>query len=219
MKRTTKSKLLKIFKWAIFVLPILVLVSIIAANLSIEKGAKGRTFNNITEVPYNKVGLLLGTSKYLSNGKDNAYFTNRITVAIELYKNHKIDFLVISGDNRKKEYNEPEDMKNDLVRLGMPDSLIYLDYAGFRTYDSVIRMNKIFGQNSFTIISQQFHNERAIFIANRLGLNAIGYNATDVTKYFGIKTKIREQLARVKVFIDFYTSKKPRFLGDKVEIK
>ncbi len=102
MKRTTKFKLFKIFKWAIIILPILVLASIISANLSIEKVTKGKTFNNITEVPHNKVGLLLGTSKYLPNGKDNAYFTNRITATIELYKNNKIDFLVISGDNRKK---------------------------------------------------------------------------------------------------------------------
>lgn len=219
MKYTTKSKLLKIFKWAIVVLPILVLASIVLANKTIEKVSKGKTYNDVNEIPYNKVGLLLGTSKHLSNGRDNLYFTNRITATFQLYKSHKIDFLVISGDNRTKGYNEPEDMKNDLVSLGIPDSIIYLDYAGFRTYDSVIRMSKIFGQNSFTIISQQFHNERAIFIADKLGLNTIGYNAKDVNKYFGIKTKIREQLARVKVFIDFYTSKKPRFLGDKIEIK
>ncbi len=119
----------------------------------------------------------------------------------------------------KKGYNEPEDMKNDLVRLGMPDSVIYLDYAGFRTYDSVIRMNKIFGQDSFTIISQQFHNKRAIYSSNRLGLSAVGYNAKDVNKYFGFKTKVREQFARVKVFLDLAVSKQPKFLGEKVVIK
>ena len=119
----------------------------------------------------------------------------------------------------KKGYNEPEDMKNDLVRLGMPDSVIYLDYAGFRTYDSVIRMNKIFGQDSFTIISQQFHNKRAIYSSNRLGLSAVGYNSKDVNKYFGFKTKVREQFARVKVFLDLAVSKQPKFLGEKVVIK
>lgn len=219
MKRTTKSKLLKIFKWAIVALPILVFVSIFFANKAVVTVSEGKTYDNVNEVPYNKTGLLLGTSKYLSDGRNNAYYVNRITATFDLYTHHKIDFLVISGDNGTKSYNEPEEMKNDLVKLGVPDSVIYLDYAGFRTYDSVIRMNKIFGQNAFTIISQQFHNERAIYIANHFGLNAIGFNAKDVNKYFGFKTQVREQFARVKMFIDVATAKKPKFLGEKIEIK
>lgn len=217
MKRTTK--LFKIFKWAIIILPILILVSIFLANKTIEKTTKGKTFGSVNEIPHNKVGLLLGTSKHLSNGSNNLYFTLRIKATYELYKNHKIDYLVISGDNSSKGYNEPEDMKIDLVMLGIPDSVIYLDYAGFRTYDSVIRMNKIFGQNSFTIISQHFHNERAVYLASALKLNAIGFDAKDVSKYFGFKTKVREQFARVKMFLDLASSKDPKFLGEKVMIR
>lgn len=217
MKRTTK--LFKISKWAIIILPILILVSIFWANKTLEKTTKGKTFGSVTEIPHNKVGLLLGTSKHLSNGRNNLYFTLRIKATYELYKNHKIDYLVISGDNSSKGYNEPEDMKIDLVMLGIPDSVIYLDYAGFRTYDSVIRMNKIFGQNSFTIISQHFHNERAVYLASALKLNAIGFDAKDVSKYFGFKTKVREQFARVKMFLDLASSKDPKFLGEKVMIR
>lgn len=217
MKRTTK--LFKISKWAIIILPILILVSIFWANKTLEKTTKGKTFGSVTEIPHNKVGLLLGTSKHLSNGRNNLYFTLRIKATYELYKNHKIDYLVISGDNSSKGYNEPEDMKIDLVMLGIPDSVIYLDYAGFRTYDSVIRMYKIFGQNSFTIISQHFHNERAVYLASALKLNAIGFDAKDVSKYFGFKTKVREQFARVKMFLDLASSKDPKFLGEKVMIK
>ncbi len=106
-----------------------------------------------------------------------------------------------------------------MVKLGIPDSLIILDYAGFRTYDSVIRLKQIFGQDNFTIISQEFHNKRAIFIANRLGLNAIGFNAKDVDAYMGFKTKLRERFARVNMFIDFILHKEPIFLGQKIEIK
>ncbi len=80
-------------------------------------------------------------------------------------------------------------MKNALVAQGVPENKIFLDYAGFRTFDSVIRMNKIFGQTDFTIISQRFHNERAVYIANRLGLNAVAFNAQDVSAYSGFKTK------------------------------
>ena len=219
METKRKRIFFRTVKWSIAILLVISIFSIVLANNAIKGNAKGRLFDNVGKTPYNKVGLLLGTSKHLSDGRNNLYYVSRISATFELYKNHKIDYLVISGDNGLKGYNEPEDMKNDLVQLGMPDSIIYLDYAGFRTYDSVIRMNKIFGQNNFTVISQQFHNERAIYIANHFGLNVIGFNAKDVNKYFGVKTKIREQFARVKVFIDILTSKKPKFLGSRINIK
>ena len=110
-------------------------------------------------------------------------------------------------------------MKNELIKLGIPSDKIYLDYAGFRTYDSVIRLYKIFGQNSFTIISQEFQNRRAIFIAKWLDLSAVGYNADDVDIYNGFKTKLREIFSRVKVFFDLMINKQPKFLGEKIEIK
>lgn len=219
MKLNFVSKLKKTLKWAIIMLPVLAFISIIWANVAIEKSTKNCIYNHANSIPHNKVGLLLGTSKYISNGWENLYYRYRINATYELIKNHKIDFLVISGDNSTKHYNEPESMKNDLVKLGVPDSIIYLDYAGFRTYDSVIRMNKIFGQTNFTIISQQFHNQRAVYIANCLGLNAIAFNAKDVNKYYGFKTKLREQLARIKMFIDLTFGSKPKFLGEKITIK
>jgi SanA protein len=137
---------------------------------------------------------------------------------MKLYEAGKIEYLVISGDNSREEYNEPQDMKDKLVKRGFPEEKIYLDYAGFRTYDSMIRMKEIFGQTSFTIISQEFHVERAVFIARHFDIDAIGYNAKDVESYGGFRTKLREKFARVKVFIDFLFRKKPKFLGDPVEI-
>ena len=110
-------------------------------------------------------------------------------------------------------------MKEELLKNGIPENRIFLDYAGFRTYDSVIRMSKIFGQNSFTVISQEFHNRRAIYIARHFGLNVTGFNAKDVDIYNGFKTKLREKFARVKVFIDILTNKQPKFLGEQIEIK
>lgn len=105
-------------------------------------------------------------------------------------------------------------MKNELVKRGVAEDKIYLDYAGFRTLDSVVRMEKIFGQHRFTVISQDFHNRRAIYIAQAKGLQAIGYNAQDVDAYSGFKTQLREKFARVKLFMDLYTNKSPKFLGD-----
>jgi len=136
-----------------------------------------------------------------------------------LYKAGKISFIVVSGDNSRKTYDEPTQMKADLVLGGVPEEVIFLDYAGFRTWDSVVRIKEIFSQDDFTIISQRFHNERAIYLAQRHGINAVAFNAKDVNKYYGLKTNIREKLARVKVFVDLLTNKKPRFLGEKIEIQ
>ncbi|MFN8206076.1 MAG: ElyC/SanA/YdcF family protein [Bacteroidales bacterium] len=189
------------------------------ANRIIEQKTNELIFANSGGIPHNRVGLLLGTSKYLKSGKPNQYFSYRILAAVELYKAGKINYVVISGDNSQSNYNEPLDMKDELVAHGIPENRIYLDYAGFRTYDSVIRMDKIFGQKKFTVISQEFHTRRAVYIGNRLGLEPIGYNARDVDAYNGFKTKLREKLARVKVFVDFLIHKEPKFLGQPIEIK
>jgi SanA protein len=206
-------------KWLVLVSVFLALAVILLANIIIERATKNFVYNDVNSIPHNKVGMLLGTSRYLRSGQPNQYFANRIRAASELFKNHKVDYIVISGDNSEKYYNEPLEMKNALLQLLVPDSIIISDYAGFRTYDSVIRLNKIFGQSSFTIISQKFQNKRAIYISRHFGLNAIGYNATDVKLYNGFKTRLREKFARVKVFIDLLIHKEPRFLGEKIEIK
>jgi SanA protein len=144
---------------------------------------------------------------------------NRIRAAAELYHAGKIDYILISGDNRYDYYNEPQMMQDDLIELGVPKEKIFLDYAGFRTLDSVVRAKKVFGLKSFTVISQRFHNERALFIAQNHGLHAVGYNAKDVSKNYGFKTNLREKFARVKVVLDLMTGKEPKFLGEQIEIK
>ena len=208
----------KILKWIIISVIVFPLIFILFANHRINKLSEKQIFNSNDSIPENKVGLLLGTSKYLKSGRLNQYFENRIIATEMLFKAGKIRNVVVSGDNSHINYNEPLAMKNELVLRGLPENRIYLDYAGFRTFDSVYRMKEIFGQTSFTIISQPFHNQRAIYIANTLGLDVVGYNAKDVDAYNGFKTKLREKFARVKVFIDFMINKKPRFLGEKIEI-
>lgn len=200
----------------ILVLPFLL---IIISNYSIEKYSENKTFSDLEIIKKNKVGLVLGTSKVLNNGMINLYFTFRINATVQLYNYGKIDFILISGDNGNKDYDEPTDFKNELIKKGIPEDKIFLDFAGFRTLDSVIRSREIFGQKSITIISQQFHNERAIYLAEKNGINAIGFNAKDVSGKYGMKVQIREYLARTKVFIDILFGIKPKFLGDKIEIK
>ena len=198
---------------------VLVFITIWICDRVIVSATDNKVFTEISKLPHNKFGLLLGTSKLLGSGKPNQYFSNRIKAAFDLFEAGKIDFIVISGDNSRAGYNEPLDMKNELIGMGIPEEKIFLDYAGFRTYDSVIRMDKIFGQKCFTIISQEFHNRRAIYIARHFGYDAIGYSAADVDVYNGFKTKVREKLARTKVFLNFLLHKQPKFLGEPVEIK
>lgn len=106
-----------------------------------------------------------------------------------------------------------------MIKQGIPANRIYLDYAGFRTLDSVVRCKEIFSQESITVISQQFHNERAIFIANYKGIKAVGFNAKGVSKRYGFKVMVRERMARVKMMLDLLSGKQPKFLGKKIEIK
>lgn len=179
-----------------------------------------RVFDNVEDIPYNKVALLLGTAPVTPKGLHNFYFDYRIDAAEKLYKAGKVDYFIVSGDNSKKGYDEPQWMLDSLMVRGIPAEIIYCDYAGFRTLDSVVRTKAIFGQDSITIVSQKFHNERAVYLAEHYGINAVAYNAQDV-EWLDKKLQIaifRESLARVKMYLDMLTGKQPKFLGDKIEI-
>jgi SanA protein len=199
-------------------LVVLGLLVIFICNRIIENASRGKLYSDAASIPYNKTGLLLGTTRHLVNGVINPYYQYRINAAVELFRHNKIKYLVISGDNSRAGYNEPEDMRRDLIRAGVDSTKLFLDYAGLRTFDSMVRLREIFGQDSVTIISQPFHNERALYIASKENITAIGFNARDVNARAGFKTQLREKLARVKVFIDYLTAKKPKFLGEKVNI-
>lgn len=134
-------------------------------------------FDDVNSIPKNKVGLLLGTGKYAANGNINLFYKYRIDAAVKLYNAGKIEFILVSGDNSRKDYDEPSDFKNDLIARGIPEDKIVLDYAGFRTLDSVVRAKEIFGQTSITFISQKFHNQRAIYLAEHYDIKAVGFNA------------------------------------------
>jgi len=193
-------------------------IALVYCNWAVNRAADGKLYNDVNAIPFNKVGILLGTSKTLADGRDNLYYKYRIQAALELYKAKKVQYIVVSGDNSRKEYNEPEQMRDDLVKGGVDSSHVVLDYAGFRTFDSMVRLRDVFGQTNATIISQRFHNERALYIASKEGISAVAYNATDVNPRAGFKTLLRERLARVKVFVDYLTGKEPKFLGPKVVI-
>jgi len=194
------------------------LLAIYFSNFLVKQTAKTKLYNTTESIPYNKVGLLLGTGKKLSNGNLNLYYKYRIDAAVTLFKANKITYILISGDNSKTNYDEPTEMKNDLILQGVPANKIILDYAGFRTLDSVVRSQVIFGLDKITVISQEFHNERALYIAKQKGIEAVGFNAKSVTARYGFKTQLREKLARVKMILDLVFGKKPKFLGEQMKI-
>jgi len=197
---------------------VLFFVFLISLDIIIHNDSKNQIFNSTENLPKNKTGLLLGTSKYLSKGVVNQYYANRIDAAVELFNLGLIDIILVSGDNTIKYYDEPTTIKKDLLKRGIPESKIYLDFAGIRTLDSVVRSKEIFGQMCITVISQKFHVERALFIAKRRDIDAVGYIAKDVSFMYGLKTRIREHFARVKMVLDLIMAEEPHHLGEKVEI-
>ena len=151
-------------------------IGVIFCNRAVIKTAEDKMYDDVLVIPYNRVGVLLGTSPKGRSGKPNVFYIRRVEACVALYKAGKIDRILVSGDNSRTTYDEPTCIKEDLIAAGVPDSVIYLDYAGFRTYDSMVRAKEVFGLSSFTIISQPFHNERALYIATRKGLDVLFAN-------------------------------------------
>lgn len=213
------SQRLRKYIVAICLFLLIIACTLLIANGLIHQAAKDKLYHSTAEIPYHKTGLVLGCAKTLINGRRNLYFQYRIDAAVKLFRAGKIDYILVSGDNSVIDYDEPSDMKNELIRLGVPESRITCDYAGFRTLDSIIRAKEVFQQSDFTIISQKFHNKRAIFIANHHNLHVSAFNARDVSRMVGFKTKIREQLAKVYTLLDLYVfNTGPKFYGPKIEI-
>jgi len=184
------------------------------ANVSAVWASRGRLFGEISKVPTLSVGLVFGTTDRV-NGRENLYFRYRIDAAVEAWNAGKLETLIVSGDNRSRYYNEPERMKEALVKRGIPAARIVCDYAGLRTFDSVVRAKEIFGVKSMLVISQRFQNERAIYIARANEIDTYGYNARDVNTQAGLKTKVREVGARVKMWLDVnFLDTRPRHLGE-----
>lgn len=209
------------FRWLLRLLyAAMVLALVLVAGVSYTyhvavRASRGRTYDDVSQVPPTKVGLVFGTT----DRDQNLYFRYRIEAAIALWKAKKIETLIVSGDNRTHQYNEPEKMRQALIKGGIPPKHIVRDYAGLRTLDSVVRAKEIFGETSILFISQRFQNERAIYLAKANGIDARGFNARDVDNRFSAKTNLREIGARVEMWLDVNILKtRPRYLGKKEEL-
>ena len=202
-----KNKVIKILACCFGAFAIICLALMLLCNQIVVNNAEGKVFSDIDSIKYNKVGLLLGTTPQARITKvKNYFFIYRIDAAEELYKAGKIERILISGDENSLDgVNEPECMRDSLVARGVPVGDIILDGKGYRTISSIVNANKVYGLNSFTVISQEFHNERALYQAEHLGLdveNLQAYNAKMPQSRRAYITTIREYFARVKMFLD-----------------
>lgn len=184
-----------------------VLLLVLGCYFLVDSNAKGKVYDDVSSIPYREVGLLLGTTPQTRIGRlENRFFLFRIDAAEKLYTAGKVAKILISGDEDSLDgVNEVESMKEALMERGVPESAIMLDGKGFRTLASIERANRVFGLRSFTIISQQFHNERALYQAEHMGLDIvdpIAFNAESPRTAMATLIYIREYLARVKLFID-----------------
>ncbi|XHR28673.1 MAG: vancomycin high temperature exclusion protein [Chthoniobacteraceae bacterium] len=194
-------------------------VGTVGSGWLVESASQEKLYARVDQVPEREVGLLLGTTNLRRNGQPNPFFTHRIDAAVALYRAGKVRHLLVSGDNGTRGYDEPTLMRTALLAQGVPATAITLDYAGFRTLDSIVRAREVFGVTRFTVISQRFHDERALFIAQHYGLDAIAYCARDIGLRRGFKTKVRETFARVKAVLDLYVlHTRPKFLGPRLQI-
>lgn len=198
---------------------LMVVAFTVYANVSVAKTASGRLYDDVSAVPRNRVALLLGTNPLIRSGATNSYFTARINTAVSLYNAGKIDYIIASGDNHVRHYDEPTAMRDSLMAHGVPCEKIVLDYAGFRTLDSVVRAKEVFGCDSLTIISQADHDARALYLAGAYGIEAVAVAApVYASRRVRIRLTLREWLARDKMMLDILFGKRPHFLGDRIEI-
>ncbi len=180
------------------------LMVVLLCNWWVVRTTQKQVYFNIHQLPANDMALVLGTSRFVKSGKENLFFRYRMEATARLWKEGKIKRIILSGNNDSEYYNEPSDMRKALVRLGVPESIMTLDYAGFRTFDSVLRCKAVFNQDKITIISQNFHNARALYIGNHEGMDAVAFAAQDVPQGYSLQTLIREYLARPRAMLDVY---------------
>jgi SanA protein len=205
---------------AAIVLPLLLVLVVAVANFWVLHSSRSAIVTNIAKLPVNDVGLVLGTSRYNSDGVSaNPFFQGRMNTAAQLYHAGKVRHLLVSGDNGHAGYDEPTWMCDALVARDVPRSAISLDYAGFRTLDTMARAKAVFGLQRFTIITDDFHEARCVFLAHSLGLDVVGFPSERVKFWWSKRVRTRELASRTWACLDVYVfHTKPRYYGPPVKI-
>lgn len=210
------KKYLRLSLYTMLALMVLGVAVVLGVETWVEDRSSTYCYDKVENCRSGDVAVVLGCSKYFKSGAPNSYFYGRMQAAADLWKSGKVRGFIVSGDNREKYYNEPHTMRDELVKLGVPEDKIVCDYAGLRTYDSVVRANRIFGLKKMLIISQKDHVARAVAIAHSLGLDAVGLNAPlhDVGNQTRAAMYLRERAARIAMLLDIIIGSEPKHLGE-----
>ena len=197
----TKKKLNRVL-WGIMAIMVAGLAVVAGCELAVYSASKGRVYSDVEEIPHREVGLLLGTNPKGRRGGANMFYNYRIDAAVELYEAGKVDRILISGAKKGAGYDEPQAMREALVVRGVPDSILVLDGQGFHTIESIVRAKEVYEVDSVTVISQEFHNRRSLYMAKHNGLDAIAYNAANTTILrWRVIMFLRERASRVKAVL------------------
>lgn len=193
-----------LFRYFIIFSSTLFLLPLIVANLLVMFVSGGQLYDDLEKLPDNAVALVLGCPPELVSGKDNFYFYSRIDAAARLYHSGKVKTFILSGSRDGVFYDEPKRMMQALIKRGIPVQHFLLDKQGDRTLHSVRRARDVYQVNKLIIVSQPFHNYRAVFLAKNEGLDAVAYNAEDLGWLVGGRVRIREYFARLRAVVDVY---------------
>lgn len=207
------NKILKIFLSAIF----LAITFILIVNFRVLSLSSDKIYDDIKQLPSAEAVLILGARVYGDN-RMSSVFLDRVQTALEVYEEGKVGKIIVSGDHGTKYYDEVNVVKDYLLRKGVPGEDIFLDHAGFDTYDSVYRAREIFKVSSLVISTQKFHLSRAVYIAKGLDLEVSGISANRRVYIFSTDYNLRESLARVKAFFNLLFKSESKFLGEPIPI-
>ena len=217
-KRLNSKKYRRRIIFLIFYIALGGILFVALVNYYILRGTEPRIFSTPDEVPASQAVMILGARVY-DDGRMSDILNDRFLSALEIYKKGKASKILVSGDHGRKEYDEVNTIKNALLKKGVREEDIFLDHAGFDTYDSLYRAKDIFEVESLIVCTQEFHLPRAVYTGNALGIETYGYKADKQVYLDALRNQIRESLARMKAFLNVTFHSKPRFLGDKIPIE
>jgi len=212
MKKLKFKKLILIFICAVLI----GFAAVWAININVKSKTENVIYTNLTDVPKTKIAIIFGAG--INGDKPSRYLKDRLDAGISLYKNHKVDKILLSGDNGRDEHDELTVMKLYCYENGVDTNKIYIDYAGFDSYSTMYRAKHIFKVDTAILVSQKYHLNRCVYLGDKLGVKSYGYSA-DQGVYPGYKYySFREKLSITKSVFDVMRGRKPKYLGEPVNI-
>lgn len=215
-KKMGKKVFRKPLKVLLAIITILVLSPFIIFFV-VNASVNDQIYHNVVDIPQRRVAIVFGAGYWL-NEEPSDVLRDRILTAVELYKNKKVEKIIMSGDNRFENYDEPSVMIDYAKKQGVPEDALQPDYAGRRTYDTCYRAKNIFGLDEAILVTQDFHLPRALYTCQSVGLDVIGMSADLMNYQNNTEMQMRDIMALSLAIIDVNFRKPPVVMGEKIEI-